>query len=253
MSTYSGHTGRIEVDISGLTLSRDTTAGRMLFGKVPPRRFPWSSLSDVEVEHPSRLTNGHLRLLLRSSHGSAGKDFDPDEIAFTYGQRTVMDDLILTIRNGIAAHAGVVTSVADSAAESRVDRQKRTAAERSERFKVKNDTRRAEAAAKKVERAAVTKAERETAEARQASGYGSEDMTARHRTIAGRRQLDSTAYGRACPHCGSTSFKLKRSKGVKATGLAVGVLSLGVGALGVLAAPKHEVKCQACGRTYRRG
>lgn len=55
-----------------------------------------------------------------------------------------------------------------------------------------------------------------------------------------------TAAGLACPRCGSSQFTAKRSK----KGKVIGVVTVGVG---VLLAPKSQVKCVACGTMYRRG
>jgi DNA-directed RNA polymerase subunit RPC12/RpoP len=55
-----------------------------------------------------------------------------------------------------------------------------------------------------------------------------------------------TPGGLACPKCGSTQFKAKRSAGAKL----LGALTLGLGAL---LAPKTRVRCVACGREYVRG
>ena len=50
----------------------------------------------------------------------------------------------------------------------------------------------------------------------------------------------------ACPVCGGTSFKAKRSAGAKiGLGLTIG--------LGALLAPKTRVKCETCGTEYLRG
>lgn len=66
----------------------------------------------------------------------------------------------------------------------------------------------------------------------------------------GREQLGEVgvqgAAGLACPRCGSTQFTAKRSK----KGKVIGVTTLGVG---VLLAPKSQVKCVACGNMYKRG
>lgn len=53
-----------------------------------------------------------------------------------------------------------------------------------------------------------------------------------------RKFSKATASG-ACPRCGSTSFKAKRS-------------GLGLLAFGLLAR-KSRVKCEGCGRKFRRG
>lgn len=44
----------------------------------------------------------------------------------------------------------------------------------------------------------------------------------------------------ACPRCGSTSFKARRSLKGKVLG-------------GFLFAPKSRVKCEACGKQFKRG
>jgi len=49
-----------------------------------------------------------------------------------------------------------------------------------------------------------------------------------------------------CPKCGSQQFTAKRSK----KGKTIGVLTVGVG---VMVAPKSQVKCVSCGTMYRRG
>ncbi len=55
-----------------------------------------------------------------------------------------------------------------------------------------------------------------------------------------------TAGGLACPNCGSTAFKAKRS----AFGKTVGAM---FGGVGVGLAPKSRVKCEACGKEFTRG
>lgn len=50
----------------------------------------------------------------------------------------------------------------------------------------------------------------------------------------------------ACPVCGGTQFKAKRSAEAK---IGLGI-TLGFGAL---LAPKTRVKCETCGTEYRRG
>lgn len=54
---------------------------------------------------------------------------------------------------------------------------------------------------------------------------------------AGDRGDDGTLR---CPKCGSTQFKAKRSLKGKMLG-------------GVLLAPKSRVKCEACGKQFKRG
>ena len=54
------------------------------------------------------------------------------------------------------------------------------------------------------------------------------------------------AGGLQCPKCGGTQFTAKRSK----KGKVLGVVTVGVG---VVAAPKTQVKCVACGKMFRRG
>lgn len=54
-----------------------------------------------------------------------------------------------------------------------------------------------------------------------------------------KRKFTKAANDGACPRCGGTSFKSKRSLGGKV-------------ALGVLA-PKTEVRCESCGKKFRRG
>ncbi len=50
----------------------------------------------------------------------------------------------------------------------------------------------------------------------------------------------------ACPVCGGTTFKAKRSAGAKVgLGLTIG--------LGALLAPKTRVRCETCGTEYLRG
>ena len=55
-----------------------------------------------------------------------------------------------------------------------------------------------------------------------------------------------TDAGIACPKCGGTQFKAKRS----ATAKTLGVVTFGVGAA---LAPKSQVKCVTCGKKYFRG
>lgn len=63
----------------------------------------------------------------------------------------------------------------------------------------------------------------------------------------GRREKFSTVSsdGR-CPRCGGPQFKAKRSKKGKAAGAVAGVL-------GILAAPKTQVRCESCGLMFKRG
>lgn len=56
---------------------------------------------------------------------------------------------------------------------------------------------------------------------------------------------DQTAGGLACPKCGGTQFKAKRSRLAKT----VTVVSI----VGVVAMPKRWVKCVTCGTEYQRG
>ena len=67
-------------------------------------------------------------------------------------------------------------------------------------------------------------------------------MATRRISKAGKR----TDAGLACPKCGGTSFKAKRSAGAKT----LGVLTVGVGAA---LAPKSRVKCETCGKVFLRG
>jgi hypothetical protein len=53
------------------------------------------------------------------------------------------------------------------------------------------------------------------------------------------RKFSKVAQGGACPRCGGTSFKAKRSP--------MGLLLLGV------FAPKRRVACESCGKIFRRG
>lgn len=57
---------------------------------------------------------------------------------------------------------------------------------------------------------------------------------------------NKTDAGLACPKCGGTSFKAKRSMTAKT----VGVVTFGVGAA---LAPKSRVKCETCGKVFLRG
>lgn len=57
---------------------------------------------------------------------------------------------------------------------------------------------------------------------------------------------ERTDAGLACPKCGSTQFKAKRT----AFGKAAAITTIGVGAVLV---PKRQVRCVACGTTYKRG
>jgi hypothetical protein len=59
---------------------------------------------------------------------------------------------------------------------------------------------------------------------------------------------ERTAAGLACPKCGGTQFKAKRSAAGKTIGTAA---TLGVA--GAFLAPKSRVKCITCGTEYRRG
>lgn len=68
---------------------------------------------------------------------------------------------------------------------------------------------------------------------------------ARIRLFFGARFSDVASDG-ACPRCGGRSFKAKRS----ALGKSVGAL---FGGIGILLAPKSEVRCESCGQTFKRG
>jgi hypothetical protein len=50
----------------------------------------------------------------------------------------------------------------------------------------------------------------------------------------------------ACPKCGGTQFKAKRSTKGKAIGATAGLA-------GAMLAPKSRVKCETCGTEYQRG
>ena len=50
----------------------------------------------------------------------------------------------------------------------------------------------------------------------------------------------------ACPKCGSTSLKSKRS----GTGKLIGAV---FGGVGIALAPKSQVRCEGCGEIFRRG
>jgi hypothetical protein len=54
-----------------------------------------------------------------------------------------------------------------------------------------------------------------------------------------------TEAGLACPKCGGTQFKAKRSRGAK--------VLLSPMAITIPLAPKTRVKCVTCGTEYRRG
>lgn len=56
----------------------------------------------------------------------------------------------------------------------------------------------------------------------------------------------SESAGLACPKCGGTNFKAKRSAGAKVAGATFGVV-------GALAMPKRRVKCVTCGTEFLRG
>lgn len=57
---------------------------------------------------------------------------------------------------------------------------------------------------------------------------------------------DTSTGALSCPHCGGQQFTAKRSK----KGKTIGVITVGVG---VLAAPKSQVKCVTCGKMFKRG
>jgi DNA-directed RNA polymerase subunit RPC12/RpoP len=59
-------------------------------------------------------------------------------------------------------------------------------------------------------------------------------------------KVGKTDEGIRCPKCGGGQFTAKRS----AFGKTVGVATLGVGAV---LAPKSQVKCVTCGKTFMRG
>ena len=58
---------------------------------------------------------------------------------------------------------------------------------------------------------------------------------------------DRTQNGLACPKCGGTQFKAKRSRRGKVLGTAI---TLGAGAV---LAPKSMVRCTTCKTDYKRG
>ncbi len=64
---------------------------------------------------------------------------------------------------------------------------------------------------------------------------------------------ERSVAGLACPKCGGTAFKAKRSRGAKLLMAPVAVTSLGVGLVGVAALRKTRVKCVTCGTEYLRG
>lgn len=57
---------------------------------------------------------------------------------------------------------------------------------------------------------------------------------------------DRSSGALACPKCGGTQFKAKRSKGAKA-------LLIPTVGMGALLAKKSRVKCVTCGTEYMRG
>lgn len=57
---------------------------------------------------------------------------------------------------------------------------------------------------------------------------------------------DRTTGILACPRCGGTTFKARRSRETKL----IGILTLGIG---TLLLPKRRVRCESCGKTFRRG
>lgn len=63
----------------------------------------------------------------------------------------------------------------------------------------------------------------------------------------------STGGGLACPKCGGTQFKARRSKGARAGIGVVSVASLGLGAASLAVKKKNRVQCVTCGNIYQRG
>jgi hypothetical protein len=60
--------------------------------------------------------------------------------------------------------------------------------------------------------------------------------------------------GLACPRCGATGFKARRSKGARAGIVTATVVSGGIAGLGAAAVTKQkQVTCIACGARYQRG
>jgi hypothetical protein len=91
------------------------------------------------------------------------------------------------------------------------------------------------------------------------SARGTDTQDSGRRVVGTKQQRLSevgskTEAGLACPKCGSTQFKAKRSARGKLIGGTVGVATLGVlGPAAAALAPKSQVRCVACGTTYKRG
>lgn len=69
----------------------------------------------------------------------------------------------------------------------------------------------------------------------------------------GRQNFSAAVPDGKCPKCGGTQFTAKRSKKGKGVGIAIGAVTLGLGAVAVGLAPKSQVKCVTCGTMYKRG
>lgn len=117
--TWHGHNGAVSVDGDALLIDRDTTAGRLAFGKgVQPRRVPLSAITGVRLKPASRLVNGHLSLGLNGVEPAAsGVPSDVDSVVFTHKHRAAFDELhawLLTVvehnaatgASGLAAEGG---------------------------------------------------------------------------------------------------------------------------------------------------
>lgn len=99
-----------------------------------------------------------------------------------------------------------------------------------------------ERAAEVEKRAARRQAMKQLAQARRAHRVATASRL--HSNIS--EVAQHTQAGLACPRCGGTQFRAKRSRLAKAAL----VPTVGVG---VLLAPKHWVKCVTCGAEYKRG
>ena len=84
------------------------------------------------------------------------------------------------------------------------------------------------------------KAQREKAERRLAAASPGDRVRAEISQVG-----DRTPAGLACPKCGGTNFKAKRSRGAK--------ILLAPIPIAIAAAPKSRVKCVTCGTEYQRG
>lgn len=101
---YEGYNGQVEVDEAAktVTVTRKGALGRVSAGKVGPRVIPFETISDVRVQAPTRMTNGHIVLGLAGAtaaacgRGEAARH--PDTVIFTWAKREALDALTGQLR-----------------------------------------------------------------------------------------------------------------------------------------------------------